>query len=113
VRMKRTNVILDERLLDEAVELTGEKTYSAAINRALGEMVRKLKVKRGIERFQQYEDPFWPGYAESLFGTEWAERQRKREEAHKKEKPKFSLIADAPMETPKALPVRKRRAPRR
>lgn len=108
--MKRTNVILDEKLLKDAVELTGEKTYSAAINRALGEMVRKLKVKRGIERFQQYEDPFWPGYAEELFGKEWAERQRKRDEAREK-KSRVSMIADAPVEPKK--PLRKRRDPRR
>ena len=106
--MKRTNVILDEQLLKDAVELTGEKTYSAAINRALDEMVRKLKVKRGIERFQQYEDPFWPGYAEELFGKEWAERQRKREEEREK-KARFSMIADAPVEPKK----RKRRDPHR
>jgi|SRR5437016_885676 len=102
--MKRRNVVLDEKLLDEAVELTGEKTYSAAINRALGEMVRKLKVKRGIERFQQYEDPFWPGYAEELFGKEWAARQRRRESARRKEKeagvdikPRLSVIRNAPV----------------
>src|SRR4051794_39103691 len=100
--MKRTNVILDENVLKEAVELTGEKTYSAVINRALEEMVRKLKVKRGIERFQQYEDPFWPGYAEELFGKEWAERQRQREAARKAdEKPRQSMIADAPIDKKK------------
>jgi len=111
--MKRTNVILDEQLLKDAVELTGEKTYSAVINRALSEIVRKLKVKRGIERFQQYEDPFWPGYAEELFGKEWAERQRKREEAREKrdEQSRLSMIADAPVQARK--PSRKRRDPRR
>ena len=111
--MKRTNVILDEQLLKDAVELTGEKTYSAAINRALSEMVRKLKVKRGIEQFQQYEDPFWPGYAEELFGKEWAERQRKREEAREKrdKQSRLSMIADAPVQAKK--PLRKRRDPRR
>ena len=111
--MKRTNVILDEKLLNEAVELTGEKTYSAAINRALSEMVRKLKVKRGLQWFASLKDPFWPGYAEELFGKEWAERQRKREEARKSQKPKVSDIADAPMEQPKPAPVRKRRGTRR
>ena len=111
--MKRTNVILDEKLLQEAIELTGEKTYSAAINRALSEMVRKLKVRRGIERFQQYEDPFWPGYAEELFGKEWAERQRKREAARKSEKPKVSFIADAPNPKLPKTKVRKHRGSRR
>ena len=106
--MKRTNVILDEQLLKDACELTGEKTYSAAINRALGEMVRKLKLKRGLEWFAKLEDPWWPGYAEELFGKEWAERQRKREEnAKKRQKPGGSIIADAPIERKKRT-VRKR-----
>jgi len=110
--MKRTNVILDEQLLKDAVELTGEKTYSAAINRALSEMVRKLKLKRGLEWFSQLEDPWWPGYAEELFGREWAERQRKREEEGKKQKPGGSIIADAPIERKKRT-VRKQRGSRR
>lgn len=109
--MKRTNVILDEQLLKDAVELTGEKTYSAAINRALGEMVRKLKLKRGLEWFSQLEDPWWPGYAEELFGKEWAERQRKREEG-KKQKSGGSIIAGAPIERKKRT-VRKQRGSRR
>lgn len=110
--MKRTNVILDEQLLKDAVELTGEKTYSAAINRALGEMVRKLKLKRGLEWFAQLEDPWWPGYAEELFGKEWAEKQRKREEEWKKQKVGGSIIADAPIERKKRT-VRKQRGSRR
>jgi|ERR1051325_11028957 len=110
--MKRTNVILDEKLLNEAVELTGEKTYSAAINRALEEMVRKLKVKRGLQWFASLKDPFWPGYAEELFGKEWVERQRQREQARKRQKAKVSMIADAPMSaSPKAK--EKPRGPRR
>ena len=40
--MKRTNVILDEALLEEALRRSGEKTYSATINRALQERVHKL-----------------------------------------------------------------------
>ena len=111
--MKRTNVILDEKLLQEAIELTGEKTYSAAINRALTEMVRKLKVKRGLQWFASLKDPFWPGYAEELFGKDWAERQRKREEARKSEKPKVSFIADAPNPDLAKAKVRKRRGTRR
>jgi Arc/MetJ family transcription regulator len=42
--MKRTNLVLDERLLDEAVRLSGERTYSRAVERALEEFVRRVRV---------------------------------------------------------------------
>ena len=47
--MRRTNVILDEALLDEAVRRSGEKTYSATINRALQELVRRLTFEEGLK----------------------------------------------------------------
>ena len=47
--MKRTNVVLDEELLEEAVRVSGERTYARTIERALQEMVRRAKV-RGIEQ---------------------------------------------------------------
>jgi Arc/MetJ family transcription regulator len=43
--MKRTNVVLDEALLDEAVRVSGERTYSRTIERALHEMVRRAKAR--------------------------------------------------------------------
>lgn len=41
--MKRTNLVLDEKLLEEAVRVSGERTYSAAVERALEEFVRRAK----------------------------------------------------------------------
>ena len=38
--MKRTNVVLDEKLLEDARRATGEKTYSATITKALEEFDR-------------------------------------------------------------------------
>ena len=46
--MKRTNVVLDEQLLEEAVRVSGEKTYARTIERALTEMVRRARA-RSIE----------------------------------------------------------------
>lgn len=46
VRMKRTNLVLDERLLDEVLRLSGERTYSKAVGRALAEFVRRVKARR-------------------------------------------------------------------
>jgi Arc/MetJ family transcription regulator len=47
--MKRTNVVLDERVLDEARRLSGEKTYSAAIMRALTEFVRRATARQILD----------------------------------------------------------------
>lgn len=43
--MKRTNLVLDENLLDEAVRALGVRTYSAAVNQALADTVRRKKVE--------------------------------------------------------------------
>jgi Arc/MetJ family transcription regulator len=44
--MKRTNLVLDERLLEEATRLSGEKTYSRAVERALDEFVRRIRARQ-------------------------------------------------------------------
>lgn len=47
--MKRTNLVLDEDLLDETVRLTGERTYSRAVERALEDFVKRAKSGRILE----------------------------------------------------------------
>jgi len=47
--MKRTNVVLDIELLEEATRLGGQKTWSATIQRALAEFVRRAKAGRILE----------------------------------------------------------------
>ena len=49
MRMKRTSLALDERLLEEVVRLSGEKTYSGAVNRALLDYVRRLRAGRILD----------------------------------------------------------------
>lgn len=44
--MKRTNLVLDEQLLEEAVRVSGERTYSAAVERALEEYVRRARASK-------------------------------------------------------------------
>lgn len=44
--MKRTNLVLREDLLEEATRLSGEKTYSRAVDRALGEFVARHKARQ-------------------------------------------------------------------
>lgn len=48
--MKRTNLVLDEELLETATRLLGAKTYSAAVNQALKEAIRSVKA-RGLSEF--------------------------------------------------------------
>ncbi len=47
--MKRTNLVLDEELLDEVARISGEKTYSAAVNRALRDYARRAKARQILE----------------------------------------------------------------
>lgn len=47
--MKRTNLVLDEKLLEEAVRLGGERTYSRTVERALAEFVRRIKARQILE----------------------------------------------------------------
>jgi Arc/MetJ family transcription regulator len=47
MHMKRTNLVLREELLREATRLSGEKTYSRAVERALEDFVRRARA-RGI-----------------------------------------------------------------
>jgi Arc/MetJ family transcription regulator len=47
--MKRTNLVLDESLLTEARRLSGEKTYSATVMKALNELVRRARVRQFLD----------------------------------------------------------------
>ena len=47
--MKRTNLVLNEDLLEEATRLSGERTYSRAVERALEDFVRRVRAGRILE----------------------------------------------------------------
>jgi hypothetical protein len=47
--MKRTNLVLDGNLLEEATQLSGERTYSKTVERALREMVRRVKARQILD----------------------------------------------------------------
>ena len=49
MRMKRANLVLREELLEEATRLSGEKTYSRTVERALEDFVRRLKARQILE----------------------------------------------------------------
>jgi hypothetical protein len=56
--MRRTNLVLDENLLDEATRVLGVKTYSAAVNLALAET---LRVKKILEIPSIFGSGLWQG----------------------------------------------------
>lgn len=47
--MKRTNLVLDEKLLEMATRLSGEKAYSRAVQRALEKFVRRIQARQILE----------------------------------------------------------------
>jgi Arc/MetJ family transcription regulator len=47
--MKRTNLVLNEEVLKEALRLSGERTYSATVDLALREFVRRARAERILE----------------------------------------------------------------
>jgi Arc/MetJ family transcription regulator len=47
--MKRTNLVLDEKLLEEANRLAGGRTYSGTVNLALRDFVRRARSRRILE----------------------------------------------------------------
>jgi Arc/MetJ family transcription regulator len=56
--MKRTNLVLDEHLLAEATRVLAARTYSAAVNAALEEVIRIRKIQ-GISQF--FGSQIWKG----------------------------------------------------
>jgi len=47
--MLRTNIELDERLVDEAMKLTRKRTKKAVVNYALEELVRQIKRRKLLD----------------------------------------------------------------
>jgi Arc/MetJ family transcription regulator len=44
--MKRTNLVLDEGLLEQATSLAGQKTYSRTVHLALQDFVRRMQARQ-------------------------------------------------------------------
>lgn len=70
IHMKRTNLVLDDVALEEAVRVLGVKTYSAAVNQALKEVVEVRKI-RSLPQF--FGQGLWQGNL-----SEMREDRRKR-----------------------------------
>ncbi|HYH08096.1 MAG TPA: type II toxin-antitoxin system VapB family antitoxin [Thermoanaerobaculia bacterium] len=91
--MKRTNVIVDEELLEKARRAAGEKTYSATINKALEDMVRQQQFWAAYDRFETLAHEgnfFWPGYLEEIRPNAIVKKQRMS--AHEKRAPRKKAV---------------------
>jgi len=44
--MVRKNLVLDEDLLEEAIRVSGERTYSGVVTRALDDYVRRIRARQ-------------------------------------------------------------------
>ncbi len=73
--MKRTNLVLDEEKLEELVRGTGAKTYSAAVQKAIDEMVRRMRAEKIFDFVGT--DPWWPGYREHYRPPSGHKRRRR------------------------------------
>jgi Bacterial antitoxin of type II TA system, VapB len=88
--MKRTNVVLDETLLEKARRVSGEKTYSGAITKALQDLVRKhdfWEAYRKFEHLAHTEGVFEPDYIKEKVAKSLSARKT-RVSAHEAREPR-------------------------
>jgi Arc/MetJ family transcription regulator len=72
--MKRTNLVLDEKLLEEATRLSGDRTYSRTVGRALADYVQRIKAGRILELAGS---GLWEGDLAQMRGDRPARRARR------------------------------------
>ena len=73
--MKRTNLMLDERLLKEATRLAGAKTYSGTVNLALKDLVRRARARRILELAGS---GLWEGDLSAMRADDRGSRRKRR-----------------------------------
>lgn len=77
--MKRTNLVLDERILEEAKSVSGVGTYSAVVNLALREFVRR----RTFARIDQYaSSDVWEGDLATIREDAAYDSPKRTDDAH-------------------------------
>ena len=77
VWMKRLNIIVDEELLERARQVSGERTYSGAVAKAMKELVRVSDLRSAIEAMRAKKDFFVPGYFEQIRPNSWYALEKK------------------------------------
>jgi Arc/MetJ family transcription regulator len=71
--MKRTNLVLDPQLLEEAVRLSGERTYSGTVGRALLDFVLRARAGKILDLQGQ---GLWDGDLGAMRGDSVSEARR-------------------------------------
>lgn len=71
-------VEVDERLVEEALKVTGERSVAAVVNKGLSELVRIARLKRGIQAMKDTNDVFWPNYLEEIRPNSYAAYEKRR-----------------------------------
>lgn len=62
--MGRTNIVLDDRLIKQAMQVSGAKTKRQAVDRALRDLVARASVYRALRKLRGKLP--WDGDVESL-----------------------------------------------
>jgi hypothetical protein len=75
---RRQEVDADPYLLEEATKVAKENSPSAVVDKALSELVRIARLKRGIQAMKDTSDMFWPNYLEELRPSSWAAYEKRK-----------------------------------
>ncbi len=73
--MRRTNLVLDGDLLEEATRLSGERTYSRTVERALRDFVGRAKARRILDLAGS---GLWEGDLSAVRGDRGVYRTKRR-----------------------------------
>ena len=73
MHMKRTTLVLDPRVLEEALRLSGERTYSRTVGRALEDFVRRARAGKILDLQGQ---GLWDGELGDMRGDSIGEARR-------------------------------------
>ena len=76
--MNRIDVDVDPYLLEEAQKIADESSPAAIVDRALFELVRIARLKRGIQAMKDTDDVFWPNYLEEIRPNSWAAYEKRK-----------------------------------
>jgi Arc/MetJ family transcription regulator len=87
---RRRNIVVDDELLERARKVTGEKTYSGAVDKALREITREHDFREALRRFQELawtEGVFHPDYIKEKMANSLS-REPERVSAHEARAPR-------------------------
>ena len=90
---RRRNIVVDDELLETARQVTGEKTYSGAVTKALEQITRQHRFREKLRAFQEEARKggmFVPGYLEQIRPPEYSMDYvpPKRRSAHEVREPR-------------------------